>query len=298
MRAKAWVLNLEADDERARGPGWNPSSALLARLDLEARRLAGTLVRPGDIILAHRDRDALAAFKRTRRDALEFMGDTWSPTVKARAALRAAGVALPPFVPEAVLDLVSSRRFAQSLSPVEPREIALGRHDLDAAALPEGPARVSLAHTCAGRGHWFSSSRAETETLARRALAEHPFVFVAARVRVLVDFALHGWVHRHGEVTLGAPTSQRVDPRTGAWRESVLAPRDALSDDEFRALFAHAEEAGEALARAGYWGPFGIDAFRFEDAEGRARFCARCEVNARYTMGWATGMRDARARLE
>jgi hypothetical protein len=292
------VLNLEADDERARGAGWTPSRALLARLDLEAQRLAHTLARPGDVVLAHRDRNALLEFKSKQSNALEFMGDAWSPTVKARAALRDAGVALPPFVPEAVLEFVSSRRFAQSLSPVDPREIALGRDDLGVVALPEGPARVSLAHTCAGRGHWFSSSRAETETLVRRALAEHPCVFVAARVRVLVDFALHGWVHRHGEVTLGAPTSQRVDPRTGAWRESTLAPRDALSDEEVRALFVHAEEAGAALARAGYWGPFGIDAFRFETAEGRARFCPRCEVNARYTMGWATGMRDARARLE
>jgi hypothetical protein len=49
-------------------------------------------------------------------------------------------------------------------------------------------------------------------------------------------------------------------------------------------------EAAHALAKIGYAGPFGIDAFRYRDAAGETRFCACCDVNARYTMGFVVGM--------
>jgi hypothetical protein len=41
-----------------------------------------------------------------------------------------------------------------------------------------------------------------------------------------------------------------------------------------------------ALLQAGYFGPFGIDAFRYE-LGGRTKLQPRCEINARYTMGFA-----------
>ena len=41
----------------------------------------------------------------------------------------------------------------------------------------------------------------------------------------------------------------------------------------------------EALRSVGYFGPFGVDAYRWTGG-----FVACCDVNARYTMGWSVGM--------
>jgi hypothetical protein len=103
------------------------------------------------------------------------------------------------------------------------------------------------------------------------------------------DFGLHGHVAEGGAIALGEPTSQRCDAR-GAWISSERAAHGELEAAEERALFAAAEQAADALARAGYFGPFGVDAFRYRDARGDLVFDPRCEINARYSMGWAVGM--------
>ena len=41
-----------------------------------------------------------------------------------------------------------------------------------------------------------------------------------------------------------------------------------------------------ALRAADYFGPFGIDAFRYRSAQGDVLFNPRCEINARFTMGY------------
>ena len=54
-----------------------------------------------------------------------------------------------------------------------------------------------------------------------------------------------------------------------------------------RALGASAQ----ALSAAGYFGPFGIDGFRYRDAQGRGgRLQSMGELNARFSMAWALGM--------
>jgi hypothetical protein len=49
---------------------------------------------------------------------------------------------------------------------------------------------------------------------------------------------------------------------------------------------------------AGYYGPFGIDAFRWRDQNGKQQWNPRCEINARYSMGWSIGMGQSRPDLE
>ena len=52
-----------------------------------------------------------------------------------------------------------------------------------------------------------------------------------------------------------------------------------------------AARAGEALAAAGYFGPFGIDAYEHRVPGGRERVLnPLSEINARFTMDWTTGM--------
>ncbi|HEU4538255.1 MAG TPA: hypothetical protein VFS00_29240, partial [Polyangiaceae bacterium] len=94
---------------------------------------------------------------------------------------------------------------------------------------------------------------------------------------------------RAGACRLGAPTEQRCDER-GAWVDSRVAPAGALADAERRALADAGAKAAEALHRAGYFGPFNLDAFRWRGPDGAPRFNPRCEINARYSMGWAVGM--------
>lgn len=111
-----------------------------------------------------------------------------------------------------------------------------------------------------------------------------------------LDVGLHGFLSREGALTLGEATVQEVDAG-GIWRGSARAAAGALEPNELRALREAAEESGAALREAGYFGPFGVDAFRWTDAAGEARFNARCEINARYSMGWAIGMGEARPDL-
>jgi hypothetical protein len=108
-----------------------------------------------------------------------------------------------------------------------------------------------------------------------------------------LDAALHGWLAEDGVCTLGVPTIQHLDA-TGAWQATEVAPEGVLTALELDALTRTARETAASLHEAGYFGPFGLDAFRWRAPDGRLHFQPRSEVNARYSMGWATGMGDFR----
>jgi hypothetical protein len=106
-------------------------------------------------------------------------------------------------------------------------------------------------------------------------------------VPIALEASLHGYLHADGDaVTWGEPTVQRCHPATGAWQESVRAQPSELSAQERSALEDAAARAADRLRAVGYFGPFGIDAFREETGA----FCSLSEINARYTMGYAVGM--------
>jgi hypothetical protein len=67
-----------------------------------------------------------------------------------------------------------------------------------------------------------------------------------------------------------------------------LARTGELLPVEQRQLFDAAEQTAAALAAAGYFGPFGIDGYRYSLGDGNA-ICALSEINARYSMGFVTG---------
>jgi hypothetical protein len=116
-------------------------------------------------------------------------------------------------------------------------------------------------------------------------------------VERIADFGLHGYLSATGTVTLGEPTLQ-VMTEDGAWLESRRVRSGELGRDEAYSFAMTAQAAGDALARAGYFGPFGIDAFRWRDENGKPHWNPRCEINARYSMGWAIGMGHVRPDLE
>jgi len=80
--------------------------------------------------------------------------------------------------------------------------------------------------------------------------------------------------------------------REGAWTGTQLAQAGELAHEDDSELEAAVESAGRALARAGYFGPFGIDAYRHRALDGSARTWLNplSEINARFTMDWKLAM--------
>ncbi len=304
-RPVAWVLNFDAERElEANGAPSMPTAAVRARQMEIAKLVMGerALVRPGDLIV-----DAYARGVAHVADAARYVGDAWCPTPSARAALTAAGVAPRPAPAFEVLRRVNGRAFSAALGQTLPGAVYVRAVD-DAVHAIAGHAverewLLKRPFGFAGRGRrkvhagaLSSADRAWVEASfgeGKDGLQIEPWVMRAG------DFALHGFIDASSAVTLGAVTTQLCDAQ-GAWRGTKRAGARALTDSERESLVVDAHASARALASEGYFGPFGIDAFRWRDGRDGAgtastSFNPRSEINARYSMGWATGMNGALA---
>jgi hypothetical protein len=296
VRKSAWFLNFDADDELARPSGYSPSQAVLARFnDLSARVRA--LLLPGDVLIADGQSGRLVD---------GFFGMAWCPTPRARRALLQAGAAVLPVPALDVLQAVNHRRFSAALGQTLPgARFALTLDEVEDAVAnssPTGQWLLKRPFGFAGRGRLRLDPGRATERDQARAwinasLRGGDGLQVEPLVERAGDFALHGYLLRSGEIVLGEPTEQDCDAK-GAWKGSARAAPGDLEPSELDALLDHARLAGTALRRAGYWGPFGVDAFLWKDKGRERRFNPRCEINARYSMGWAIGMGDRRPDVE
>ncbi len=229
-------------------------------------------------------------------------GRAWCPTRWALAHLERAGLRVPPAPSQASLRLVNHRRFAHELGQALP---AAG-YAVDAAQVAALLADRRALSEASSEGAWLLKRPLGYAGRGRRRIlaggptaAEQAWIDASLRtgdglqvepwVTRLLDCALHGWLDPQGRCTWGAPTVQDVDA-TGAWRGTRPATPGELAPDEAMRLHAEAERTAQALHAAGYFGPFGLDAFRWQDARGQVRFQPRCELNARYSMGWSVGM--------
>lgn len=290
----AWVLNLDAEDELALGRTHTPSAALIRRVEALLPVLTGPggLVRPGDQLV----------WPGAAKVDPGLEGRAWCLTRWARAQLEKAGVRAPPGPADEVLRAVNHRRFSAALgdglpgaafvsTPTE-LERALSRLDVLAECSVEQQWLLKRPLGYAGKGRrklrpgtlsdadqaWLSASLRDGDGLQVEPLVQRD-----------ADFGLHGWLHEDGSVAWGAPTTQTVDD-TGAWVRSAVATDDQLDAAERAALLRAGVEAAAALNKASYFGPFGLDAFRWVTPSGARRFLPRCELNARFSMGWAVGM--------
>jgi hypothetical protein len=294
-RNRLWVLNFDADEELAIGAGYQPSRAVLARFAaLEGR--VGALLAPGDRVFRE---DAGERF-----DPETFEGRAWSPTPGARRAWARAGVSTTSVPAVETLRRVTSRRFASELGQTLPGAAYVDDAEtfarVVAAPSPSGEWLVKRAFGFAGRGRKIVRAGPVSDTIrawVAPSFANGDGVQVEPYVAREIDFGLHGHLDERGGVTLGDVTVQRVDAN-GAWLSTERADPEALTDDERTAMLDAATRSANALLIAGYLGPFGVDAFRWLDADGTRRFNPRCEVNARYSMGWAVGMGARRPDLE
>ncbi|MDP2274664.1 MAG: hypothetical protein Q8K32_28240 [Archangium sp.] len=280
---RAWVFNLGAEDELARGGTHTPTASMIERVESLLPRLSA-LLRPGDEVIWPGS---------TTLDAT-FIGRAWCPTRWALTQMQRAGVSLPRAPGVDVLRRVNHRRFSHALGQSLPGAgYAENQAELSALLVPAGHDwLLKRALGYAGRGR--KKLRAGEISAADQAwidasLRSGDGLQVEPWVERQLDCALHGWLEEDGRCTWGRITVQEVDSY-GAWQSSVIAPAGTLSDAEHALMLSEAERGARALHGAGYFGPFGIDAFRWCEPSGELQFQPRSEINARYSMGWAIGM--------
>jgi hypothetical protein len=274
MPRYAWVFNLDAELELARGrPGYVPQQKLVAQLaehGQSSRRLLG----PHDVELG------------VGAPEPGMLGRCWCPTPLALARLSSFGITPEPHPPAPVLRRVNHRLFSHQLGGGLPDQAYVTSRGELQGVLGDYQRRWLLKRplSFAGRGQlrvigpltekqwtWVDAS------LSRDGLLVEPLVTPTLEV------SLHGFVWPNGRVELGRACTQDVSER-GTFRGVRLATTLELSASENAALQERTERSARALLEAGYFGPFGVDAYRYE-----AGFCALSEINARYTLAFAVG---------
>ncbi len=262
----AWVLNLDSDYELAVS-SYQPRRVVLAAMEAHVKALAARWLDPDDVLVVD------------GASAKGMIGHAWSPTPRALAALERAGAIPAPHPTIEVLRRVTSRAFAARMGQtLEGAVFATSFEEASSAIARPGTWRLKRAFGMAGREHRIVKSGAASEAdlgFVRASIAEGG-VQVEPQLEVLRELSIHGRIAENGEVTLGPLFEQRCDSR-GAWIESTEIDEAAL-DAPIR---AEASRAAAALFAAGYFGPFGQDAFVHAGG-----LQPRSEVNARFTMGY------------
>lgn len=285
--AIAWVLNLDADLELGAGDRYAPTRSVRAAMRPHADRLARALLDPDDV----RVDDASAP-----DSARGLPGRAFCPTPRALSLLLRAGAIPEPHPAVEVLRRVNGRAFCAALGPTLPGaafvvDLEVARKKL-ATQPPIGSAwRIKPAFGMSGRGHRVVTPGDDLDFLG--GLVARGGVMIEPNVAVDTEWARHGVLAVDGSAIFGALVRQRCDAH-GQWlaTERVTDP----PSDVAAALDREVRSVGEALHAAGYFGPFGVDAFTFRDGDA-LRLQPRSEINARYSMGFAAGFAARRSRV-
>lgn len=284
-RRFAWILNLDADLELAARHAYTPKQSVREAMRPWASLLAASLLEPDDVLVDE---------STPPLSAPELVGRAFCPTPRAVATLVRAGIEPEPHPSVDVLRLVNSRAFAASLGPTLPGAAFVTELDAALALLAGAPPvgegwRVKRNFGMTGRGQRVVLGATEADLAFVRAGLDEGGVQVEPNVAIDAEYAIHGLLTETGAFELGAPVRQRCDAR-GAWlsTEPLLSP----SPNERAVIARLAEEASRvaaALGSAGYFGPFGVDAYAYRGARGTLELQLRSEINARYSMGFALG---------
>ncbi|MFO0591179.1 MAG: hypothetical protein U0441_26775 [Polyangiaceae bacterium] len=306
-----WFLNLDAEDELARPVGYTPSRAMSARIRGLVGKVPG-LTGPDDIVVGDDETGTWQSGGPVSRSKNPgpipggpYRGIAWCPTPRAIRGLGKVGVEIAGAPALAVLQAVNHRRFNATLGQTLPggRYVTTVEEVLSAVeeGCPSGRWLLKRPFGYAGRGRLAVEPRRAGDVERARSwieasLREGDGLQVEPWVERRGDFGLHGYLMRDGATVFGEPTRLTCDAN-GAWVSTTRAEAGDIEGPEREALYREAERAAKALHEAGYFGPFGVDAFRWVEGRGACQFNARCEINARYSMGWAIGMGDRRPDL-
>ena len=287
---RAWVLNLDADLELAAGAHYAPSRRVADAMKLHAVQLASTLLRPGDVVVDEASAPLCAR---------GWPGLAFCPTRRAIAVLRRSGAEPEPHPPVDVLRRVNSRAFAASLGATLPGAAFVTKLDIALATLREpsplgGAWRVKHAFGMAGRNQrvvaWPHPDEQDIAFVARGIRGAG--VQIEPNVVILDEYAIHGLLHANGSLAPGTLVRQRCDAR-GTWTSTErLAVKDRAHALVGSAMQEELRRVADALHVAGYFGPFGVDAYVYRGEAGAPSLQTRGEINARYSMGFAVGFQD------
>lgn len=287
---RVWYLNFDADEELA---GHQATSLRSRAMQAQLAGAVSALVGSDELLDTNADY------------AGEAMGFTFMPTPRAIAVLHERGLLAPPAPTFEVLKRANGRALSATLGVALPEATFASEEEVVLAALskrsPSGVWLIKREFGFAGRGAKRCGDGAlsdDVRSFVRNAL-KHGGLEITPWVHRLADLALHGFLHEDGSYVAGESTVQRCD-KFGQWEQTVVATEHDVSAAELDAQRTALREAADALHRIGYFGPFGIDGFRYaltSESATTAHFCPRCEINARYTMGWAIGMGENRPDL-
>ncbi len=276
----AWVLNLDADFELALGRSYAPTKSVEDAMRRHAGRLVGTLTREDDLVVDDATKPGAAR---------GLVGRAFCPTPRAIAMLVRAGASPEPHPSIDVLRHVNSRAFCQALGTTMPHasfetDLASAEAKLGGDPVLGRGWRVKRSFGFAGRGQ--RVVRPGEDHAFLRSWIDEGGAQIEPNVDVTAELGLHAMLATDGSLLVGRVVRQTCDS-AGAWLESVAVASHAR-DAELR---TEVHAVGRALHAAGYFGPFGVDAFEYRDREGTPRFQPRSEINARYSMGFALGLR-------
>lgn len=283
---RAWVLNLDADLELAARSAYAPTNAVRAAMQPHVNALATSLLGQADVLVDDRSPAGVAS---------GLVGVAFCPTRRAIAILERAGACPEPHPPHDVLREVNGRAFSASLGAALPGAAFvrnLEEATMRLAGKPEVAKewRVKRAFGMAGRGQRVVAAgevSASDRAFLRTSIASEGGVQIEPNVSIVRELGLHGVLARDGSLRIGRLVEQRCDAH-GQWLATSLA-RDTPSETE-SAMIAELGRVARALHDAGYFGPFGVDAFLYHDLDRRLRLQPRSEINARYSMGFAVGI--------
>lgn len=284
-----FLLNLDADLELGARGRYAPTRAVVAAMDRVRATLIGTLV----------PTDGFVAETTSPPGAFEgYVGHAFAPTRSAVERLARLGASVAAAPSHEVLREVARREFGYL--PELPD--ALVSSDADAVlehlhthAERHDAVRLKRSFGMSGRGHRVVRGRptAADEAFVRASAPDS--LIVEPELRIRRELALHGHLSVDGSFVTGEVCVQTCDQR-GAFVGIRRLASDEAPHELREALSASLAEAAAKLAEAGYFGPFGIDAFEYETEHGM-RLRTRSEIHARYSMGWATGMGTTRPDL-
>jgi hypothetical protein len=274
-----WLLNLDAEIELGHSGSYQPNLRTLRTLqELEGR--AREVLHDGAIGLGHGDRAELERRSAELGEAgtSGLLGYAWSPTRAAQTQLEKWGIRVAPAPSHEVLVRVNHRRFAFGLGTVHDASRLLdSESDLEHWLSKRNPSDVWLAKRSfgfAGRGQRRLTGRLSsddarwlTDSVRLHDLVMEPFV------EILVELSKPGFLDKDGTCTLGVTCRQTVDERR-AWKTTEPLAEGEFDAEYEQALSSRVEGVADALHRAGYFGPFGVDAYLFS-APMDARFSIR-----------------------
>jgi hypothetical protein len=224
-----------------------------------------------------------------------WLGVAWCPTPTALRRLVRAGVDPAPAPSVEVLRRVNHRRFYVELGGGAPGARYV-ENDADLAATLAEPHDAWLfkrPYGFAGRGQRRIAGtptpddrRWLTDSLRQGGVVAEPWLELSR------ELALHGVIDRMGRLSLGRICIQETNAYR-AWIGTRAATPEDLSPADTAQLMERTTSVADALHRAGYFGPFGIDAYVFVARSGRGELNPLGELNVRYTMGFPIGFGGA-----